>query len=238
MNKATREQWELLYNESYYWKHGMGCWTIKEPYSGKQDMHFFYVLPPAGSKPIQESNLSLVVNLGFQIVTITDGQVKYSENTTKARHDIPRQKVRPAIITSIKEPINTQMELIKPIKPKHRYNLMELFKGVITQTARNLMSRRNIKEDVIWHYSFGSMRCAACGFNDIRSLSIDHINGGGRKHLKEIKGSLYAWLKRNNYPLGFQVLCMNCQFIKRQQYHECNRKPINTISNNQQRLDI
>ena len=27
-------------------------------------------------------------------------------------------------------------------------------------------------------------------------------------------GKFYAWLKRNNYPSGFQILCMNCQWGK------------------------
>jgi len=25
---------------------------------------------------------------------------------------------------------------------------------------------------------------------------------------------LYSWLKKNNFPKGFQVLCMNCNFAK------------------------
>jgi hypothetical protein len=56
---------------------------------------------------------------------------------------------------------------------------------------------------------------------DIRALSIDHINGGGNKHLKEIgQGKLYSWLKKHNYPPGYQVLCMSCQFIKRSEMSE------------------
>jgi len=48
-------------------------------------------------------------------------------------------------------------------------------------------------------------------------LTIDHINGGGNKQKQEIGGAgikLYLWMKRNNYPSGFQVLCMNCNFAK------------------------
>jgi hypothetical protein len=74
----------------------------------------------------------------------------------------------------------------------------------------------NVKTEVFKHYS-PELKCQKCGFNDLRALSIDHINGGGRKHRKEIggQGNLYTWLVKNNYPNGFQVLCMNCQFIKR-----------------------
>jgi hypothetical protein len=42
-------------------------------------------------------------------------------------------------------------------------------------------------------------------------LGIDHINGGGTKHRKEIKNfGIYKWLIDNNYPLGYRVLCHNC----------------------------
>jgi hypothetical protein len=46
-------------------------------------------------------------------------------------------------------------------------------------------------------------------------LSIDHVDGGGYQHRKQLKDDgLYRWLKRNKYPTGFQVLCMNCNVAK------------------------
>ncbi len=80
-------------------------------------------------------------------------------------------------------------------------------------------ARRRIalKLSILTHYGDGECACVKCGFNDIRALSIDHINGGGTAHRK-IVGSgdrIYAWLVRNDYPQGFQTLCMNCQFVKR-----------------------
>ena len=79
------------------------------------------------------------------------------------------------------------------------------------------------KRLVINHYSEGMMICRRCGFSDIRALSIDHINGGGYKHIRTIKGDFYSWLIKSNYPTGFQVLCMNCQWLKRDENHECRR---------------
>lgn len=91
-----------------------------------------------------------------------------------------------------------------------------------------------IKLDVIRHYSIGIMKCIGlngnpCSSNcsDIRCLSIDHINGGGCKHRRELgKKSIhfYRWLIRNNFPAGFTVLCMNCQFIKREENGELSIK--------------
>ena len=43
------------------------------------------------------------------------------------------------------------------------------------------------------------------------------MNNDGAKHRKEIGhgGSLmYSWLIKNNFPPGFQLLCMNCNFAK------------------------
>lgn len=76
----------------------------------------------------------------------------------------------------------------------------------------------NRKVEILTHYSNGEPVCVKCGFSDIRALSIDHILGGGGYHRKSntiIGTNFYRWLKLNNYPEGYQVLCMNCQFIKR-----------------------
>lgn len=58
--------------------------------------------------------------------------------------------------------------------------------------------------------AYGGPICICCGDEHMEFLNIDHINGGGNKHLKEIHAHLYQWLKKNNYPSGFQVLCYNC----------------------------
>jgi len=77
----------------------------------------------------------------------------------------------------------------------------------------------NLKILALQIYSNGYMKCANCGYDDdIDALSIDHIKGKGTLHRKSINrsgGSFYSWLQTNKYPQIFQVLCMNCQFIKR-----------------------
>lgn len=62
-------------------------------------------------------------------------------------------------------------------------------------------------------------QCIECGFNDIRALQIDHINGGGVKEFKErkYKGDynkqvLQSFLNKEN---KYQLLCANCNWIKR-----------------------
>ena len=57
--------------------------------------------------------------------------------------------------------------------------------------------------------------CACCGENKDYFLAIDHIDGGGSKHKKEVRfWRLSDWLFRNNWPDGFQILCHNCNTAK------------------------
>jgi hypothetical protein len=54
----------------------------------------------------------------------------------------------------------------------------------------------------------------------MRTLSLDHVEGGGRKHMEALgvkKASEFCqWLKDHHYPQKpkLQVLCMNCQTFK------------------------
>ena len=71
---------------------------------------------------------------------------------------------------------------------------------------------REVKIEVLSHYS-PDLKCSCCGENHIEFLCIDHINGGGTKHRDKlsIHGSqIYRWLKKNNFPPGYRVLCHNC----------------------------
>lgn len=76
-----------------------------------------------------------------------------------------------------------------------------------------------LKLRVFQHYG---MVCSRCGFSDMRTLSIDHLNGGGTQHRKKVGegASFYVWLEKAGYPEGYQTLCMNCQFIKREENDE------------------
>lgn len=83
---------------------------------------------------------------------------------------------------------------------------------------------KRLKMSILNHYSNDTMRCmnpnceVPGGATNIYALCIDHINGGGYQHTKKLKEEgirLYAWLKRNNYPIGYQVLCQNCNIIKK-----------------------
>lgn len=66
---------------------------------------------------------------------------------------------------------------------------------------------RKIRLEALNHYG-GSCEC--CGEVRTEFLGIDHIFGGGQAHRKSLTISIYRWLKKNNWPAGFRVLCHNC----------------------------
>lgn len=66
---------------------------------------------------------------------------------------------------------------------------------------------------VIGHYSGGTMKCLCCGESIILLLTIDHENDNGSEQRQEGIGSgqdLVNWIIKNNFPLGFQVMCFSC----------------------------
>ena len=82
------------------------------------------------------------------------------------------------------------------------------------RNATAVLYRIKIRREIISHYSDGMNVCSCCGEDHFEFLCIDHIDGGGNRHRRESKitsgHQMIAWLKRNNLPSGFRVLCHNC----------------------------
>lgn len=75
------------------------------------------------------------------------------------------------------------------------------------EVARQYQQR--LKSRVIEAYGG---KCSCCGESNVAFLTIDHTNGAGCKHRRDIGTSrIYNWLESRNYPPNeFQVLCFNC----------------------------
>ena len=81
--------------------------------------------------------------------------------------------------------------------------------------------------------AYGNAQCAICGFDDIRALEIDHINGGGEKHRQQLCGTnLLQILYREGFPDKdkYRVLCRNCNWIAFIEMKDKNKKSV-TYSN-------
>lgn len=75
------------------------------------------------------------------------------------------------------------------------------------------LARVRQRLEALQAYSAEVPFCSCCGETELIFLAIDHINGNGHAHRKEVGGGgFYVWLRKHKYPAGFQVLCHNCNF--------------------------
>jgi hypothetical protein len=78
--------------------------------------------------------------------------------------------------------------------------------------------RKKLKTEALSAYS-DQIECLFCKEQNQSVLTLDHIDGGGRKELArlKIKGGTdyYRHLKRLGYPSGIRVLCFNCNCSRR-----------------------
>jgi hypothetical protein len=77
--------------------------------------------------------------------------------------------------------------------------------------AHLLKKRRQLKLEIIAAYGG---ECECCRESRAEFLSIDHINGGGRRHRKQLAEEgigFYDWLKKQGFPQDeYRLLCYNC----------------------------
>jgi len=83
-------------------------------------------------------------------------------------------------------------------------------KACNTCLEANRSKEAKVRAQVLDHYGW---ECACCGDPQAEFLQIDHVDGGGSQHRKEIP-STYRWLIRNGFPDGFNTLCANCNVGK------------------------
>jgi len=84
--------------------------------------------------------------------------------------------------------------------------------------------REKLKIRVLTHYGNGKLACVMCGESRLACLSLDHVENDGARHRKGLKQEIYSWIEHNNYPDGFQTLCMNCQWVKKAEYGKTHRE--------------
>ena len=68
----------------------------------------------------------------------------------------------------------------------------------------------------------GGQKCSRCGFDDPRALQIDHVHNDGYLSGRQRGGlEVYQKVIKGN-GVGFQILCANCNWIKRAEYQGIN----------------
>jgi hypothetical protein len=99
-------------------------------------------------------------------------------------------------------------------------NFTTYLDGLIIRHKIMAKCRAKLKFETLKEYA-DPLKCNICSVTDIRILTLDHINGDGRKELRRlgIKGGAgyYRYLRDNKYPdkENLQVLCFNHNCSKR-----------------------
>ena len=90
---------------------------------------------------------------------------------------------------------------------------------VVQKRHRNWHRERRLKS-----FKLLGGKCVRCGFSDWRALQIDHIQGGGSEHYQKRKtiGVLKDILTDPASRSKYQLLCANCNWIKRFEKSEHN----------------
>jgi len=78
-----------------------------------------------------------------------------------------------------------------------------------------------LRHQVFSRYCGGTphCQCPGCGVTYIEFLQLDHKNGDGAAHRKANglgtgAARLWRWVRDNDYPDDYQVLCRNCNGAK------------------------
>ncbi len=112
-----------------------------------------------------------------------------------------------------KERRNQNVEAYRK-KRKERYKLLETTpeKRAI-RSVKTMETKERLREQVFSHYG---KKCKCCGEERIEFLSIDHVEGGGNQHRREVGNyiNLYRWIVKNDFPATIQILCFNCNLAK------------------------
>ena len=130
------------------------------------------------------------------------GRKYYNKNKDKPEFKAAQKKYAPQKVKNKKYRYNNDIEFKKKIvKDKREWGRLRRFE------AMELLGGK----------------CVRCGFSDWRALQFDHIDGGGTRDRKGKDN--WVILKRiKSGKFRYQLLCANCNWLKRYENDECYRK--------------
>lgn len=100
------------------------------------------------------------------------------------------------------------------------------YKQYICGSCNNASKKRYYDKGKLLVFEHYGNQCACCGEGMLEFLSVDHTNNNGSEELwpngNRITGvHLYRRLITAGFPMGYQLLCMNCNFGKRMNNGVC-----------------
>lgn len=88
------------------------------------------------------------------------------------------------------------------------------------RTEKNFYQKRYIAKLRRMALAILGRKCKRCGFSDERALQIDHPAGRKVQEDDAEHGSYYVYKNVLARPLDYQLLCANCNWIKRYENNE------------------
>lgn len=102
--------------------------------------------------------------------------------------------------TKIRRQKRDIMRKLRALKPDH-------------YRAQSRLAKKRLKDRV---FAAHGSRCVLCGYADRRALTLDHVLNNGAEERKAFgERGVYRRSLEPAHKGEYQVLCMNCQFIKR-----------------------
>ena len=100
------------------------------------------------------------------------------------------------------------------------------------ESAKTKRNQDRCRDEV--YSAYGGYKCNCCNETERMFLSIDHVHNDGAEERRSGKyngggSAFYSWLCKNNFPLGYQVLCMNCQVGQHKNGGVCPHQTILTL---------
>ena len=92
-----------------------------------------------------------------------------------------------------------------------------------TSKKEGELRRRRIRRAAA--LAFLGNRCVRCGFSDVRALQIDHVNGNGYAERNGSGGAMAIYKRVLAGSQNYQLLCANCNWIKRVEQGELAKSP-------------
>ena len=105
---------------------------------------------------------------------------------------------------------------------RRRYDAKRVTSLAVKERRAQQQREKNarIKQQVFSAYG-NKCACPGCDESYPPRLTIDHVDGHGNQHRKELFGrahgggiSFYRWLVAQNFPPDYQILCWNCNLCK------------------------
>lgn len=103
---------------------------------------------------------------------------------------------------------------------RNQHHIQEQDPSVKKRNRENQNKRKLSQREEVLKFLGG--RCVSCGFMDARALQVDHMNGGGNKERKKTGGTYGVYCRVLAGEEGYQLLCANCNWIKRVERREYN----------------